>query len=258
MAEVDARVTPILTNRFDSREHLVIHDWAASDCLTTVEWARQLLPLFPRSEILASDLLLHLVEVRVSAGERFFCEPGGALLQYVRRPFVIPMDPSWSRGDLFNRACQRCAQWRFHRILPANWASTMIPDPPDDNLPGVYRLGLAHPEAVRLRETDDRFRIQERSIFEPLPVPCNVIRTINILNRTYFDEPQLGLAIRNVWQSLAPGGIWIVGKTDENTGIQVTRATVYQRAGERWEELLSINGGTEIADIVQQLSFAAV
>ncbi len=67
-----------------------MEDWAASDCLTSAEWAAELFPLFPHLDFVASDLLLFLWEAKKQRGEeRFILEPDGTPLQYVRPPFVV-------------------------------------------------------------------------------------------------------------------------------------------------------------------------
>src|ERR1700744_2033329 len=54
--EFNKIVDRILMDRYDSAAALDVHDWAASDCLTSSEWAKSLLDLFPDSRLTASDL----------------------------------------------------------------------------------------------------------------------------------------------------------------------------------------------------------
>jgi hypothetical protein len=75
------------------------------------------------------------------------------------------------------------------------------------------KLSLVHPEAAQLELTDSRFRTRSQSIFEPLPSPVHVIRTMNIFNRAYFSPETLKKGIVAVTHSLLPGGIWILGRT---------------------------------------------
>src|SRR5580658_4122523 len=53
---LDGFVNELLVARFPSGAALNVQDWAASDCLTSSEWAASLLPLFPCAHLEASDL----------------------------------------------------------------------------------------------------------------------------------------------------------------------------------------------------------
>ena len=61
--DLDPFVNELLAERFDAAAAIEVHDWAASDCLTSSEWAASLLALFPNARLTASDLTLFLVEV---------------------------------------------------------------------------------------------------------------------------------------------------------------------------------------------------
>src|SRR5690348_15455000 len=51
-------VNNVLRQNFPASQHIRVEDWAASDCLTSAEWAGELFTLFPQLEFVASDLLL--------------------------------------------------------------------------------------------------------------------------------------------------------------------------------------------------------
>src|SRR5947209_18340746 len=61
-AAFDEFINRLLPHRFDANALLEIHDWAASDCLTSAEWAQVLFRVFPNARLHASDLTLHLIE----------------------------------------------------------------------------------------------------------------------------------------------------------------------------------------------------
>src|SRR5215831_11156892 len=53
-ADLDPLINRILRGAF-SRSDLEVHDWAASDCRVSVEWAASLWALFPEARVIASD-----------------------------------------------------------------------------------------------------------------------------------------------------------------------------------------------------------
>ncbi len=94
---LDPFVNELLVERFSSTAQLEIQDWAASDCLTSSEWAASLLPLFPNARLEASDLTLFLIEVNF--GEHTVIqERDGQLLQYISRSFLINVNRTRSNA----------------------------------------------------------------------------------------------------------------------------------------------------------------
>src|ERR1700682_4107581 len=89
----DRFVIELLGRRYDRQSTLEVHDWAASDCLTSAEWAESLFERFPNAHLHASDLTLFLLEVELPDGAAFILERDGEPLQYLRPPFVIRLNP---------------------------------------------------------------------------------------------------------------------------------------------------------------------
>src|SRR5260221_370690 len=75
--DVDAAVNALLVERYGAEASLETHDWAASDALTSCEWAASLFSSFPRAALTASDLTLFLVEAILPDGSAFILEPNG-------------------------------------------------------------------------------------------------------------------------------------------------------------------------------------
>src|SRR3954452_15721273 len=104
-------VNNVLRQSFSPSENLRVEDWAASDCLTSAEWARELFPLFPDLQFVASDLLLFLLQAKKDGRKgRFILEPDGTPLQYVRPPFVVRLSQPEPKLFLFNWLLARKAR----------------------------------------------------------------------------------------------------------------------------------------------------
>jgi len=197
---LDAFLMPILEAQFPRDTALLAEDWAASACVTSAEWFQLLVKSFPSARLTASDLYLHLTEIILPPGQgSYIVQPDGLPIQYIKPPFVIPL----TRGEValfpVNRWLQMRAMKRFKQIK--GHAEERIP--------------LVHPTALELSHTHPAFRIEEHSIFEPRPERCHVIRSMNILNRSYFDASLLISSMRAIWQSLEMHGLWMVGRTLE-------------------------------------------
>jgi hypothetical protein len=214
--DLDESVNEFLAARFASTAPLNVQDWAASDCLTSAEWAASLLPLFPNARLEASDLSLFLVEV--SAGEHTVIqERDGQAVQYIGPWFLVDVSrpeprPSLLNRLMMNRAGRVIAEFKSRLAIPAEWLdaeSDSLSAPPF----AIRKLPMIHPEAALFRARNERFSIARHSAFDVLRQPADAIRSMNIYNPGYFEPARLAEGARTVWSSLRPGGIWIVGRT---------------------------------------------
>ena len=220
-----------------------VEDRAVSHGLTSVEWAERLFAEYPAVTFEASDLLLYLLELSLPNGEVYMTDREGRPLQWIKPPFVVSAGHSESWRNPLLRAVSNRAKRRFGRLgLPANWQ--------EGSQRGdfsVRRISCVHPEAVQLAETNDRFTFGMRSIFERSRTKCQVLRTMNILNRAYFSEAELRDGINAVFESLTPGGLWVVGRTLET---DLSNHTSFLRRDENgWTVLDRIGSGSEIEEL---------
>ncbi len=213
---LDLFVNDLLVKRYPPTAALDIQDWAASDCLTSSEWAASVLPLFPNARLEASDLMLFLVEV--SHGKHTVIqERDGQALQYIGPSFLVDLSrpeprPSMLTRMMMSRARSIIAEVQTRLAIPVTWLESdgdSLSQPPFE----VRKLPMVHPEAALFRMRNDPFSIARHSAFEALSKPVDVIRSMNIYNLGYFEPPQLLEGAKAVWKSLKPGGLWIVGRT---------------------------------------------
>jgi hypothetical protein len=224
-----------------------LEDRAVSHGLTSAEWAQRLLPVFPAAEIEASDLVLQLIELSVEGGATFITELDGTPLQYIRPPFVVSVLHAESWRNPLRRLIAAEARKRFSRLrLPHGWTEQS-----QGTGFRVRSIPYVHPEAAALARTDSRFRFSRRSVFELTEPACHVIRTMNIFNRSYFSEARLSEGYRTIFDSLQPGGIWIVGRTLEEDFSN--HATFFRRKEDGWEVLDRVGGGWEMEDMASGL-----
>ena len=120
----------------------------------------------------------------------------------------------------------------------------------------MERIPLLHPEAIRLSQDQDAFRIVRHNVFEALAAPVAVIRTMNIFNLGYFAPEHLRSGIRAVFESLEPGGLWVVGRTAEEVVPPRDHVTIWEKAGDGFRELLRLGAGSEVADLVRDFRAA--
>lgn len=94
-------------------------------------------------------------------------------------------------------------------------------------------------------KTNPRFQMCVRSVFEHTP-GIDVLRTMNILNKAYFTAERLVDGANAAFQTLKPGGIWIVGRTVEDK--LTNQVTFLKKHEEGWEVLERIGSGSEMEE----------
>ncbi|PYU24128.1 MAG: hypothetical protein DMG32_14600 [Acidobacteria bacterium] len=239
---VDVATTRILKALYRADSELRVQDRAASDCLTSSQWAGRLFHDFPHTEFEASDALLYLLRLSLASGETYIVEPDGQPLQYIKPPFVVTLSHREAFRYPVNHLVAARARWRFRRLaVPQNWMQSY-----GGEGYRVDKLCCIHPEARSLSKRDPRFQICLRSAFDAT-TSVDVFRTMNILNRDYFSAEQLIQAAQAAFQSVKPGGIWIVGRTLESD--LSNHVSFLKRHEKGWEVIERIGSGSEIEEL---------
>ena len=240
--DLDLWLNPVLEKQFARETALEVHDWAASDCITSAAWYECLKEVFPHVCLTASDLNLHLIEMHVTGQGSYVFEANGEALQFIGPPFVIRLIPPEPALLLVNRILAWRAQARLKRLrekYKIDQAAIVFPDGAEEVRCGPLvfrRIPLVHPQAMALSRATRSFCIEQHSVFEPADRPVHVIRTMNVLNTGYFDSAMLDCGARSVWRSLLPRGIWIVGHTVQEAP-SIHHVSVLMKAGNGFELL---------------------
>jgi hypothetical protein len=244
MPDVNQTALRLIREFYQPDCKIAIQDRAASTCLTSAEWAKQLLIDYPNAEFEASDALLSLFMVCLSGGGTFIVEPNGLPLQYIEPPFAVCLSPREPFRYLLNHLVVVRARRKFRNLaLPKELCGF------SDNGTGyqIQEIPCVHPEALVLSKHDHRFAIRVRSIFE-VTSRVDVLRTMNILNFEYFAADQITNAISAAFQSVNEGGLWIVGRTLKENG--KNHVTFFRRTRKNWQILDRIGNGSEIEKLV--------
>jgi hypothetical protein len=247
--DVDEVALRLMRSSYAPDAELRIQDRAVSHGLTSWEWAEKLFAVFPGAEFEASDLLLYLIKVSLPTGETYIVEPDGKPLQYIKPPFVVSLHYPESWRYPVNRAIAARAKRRFEELrLPEGWPEKTHESP-------RYRLSkipFVHPEARLFGKKNPRFQFRARSVFDHSPGACHVLRTMNIFNKAYFSPQQLAEGANAAFQSIRPGGIWIVGRTLEEDFSN--HATFLRRQDTGWEVIERIGDGSEMEQVAMRSS----
>ncbi len=79
------------------------------------------------------------------------------------------------------------------------------------------------------------------------PQRFDAVRVANLLQPSYFDAATIGQIAVNLRERLREDGLLVVCRTDEGG---LNRATIFRRRGEHFTPEASLNGGSEVEDLV--------
>jgi chemotaxis methyl-accepting protein methylase len=198
--QFDRHVLRILQDNFDPGEQFTVHDAAASDGRTAVDFFELLAPAFPRIEFTASDYSNSVRIADALGGAVVFSEQG------------VPLEVEWGP---FVHNLSKPEVWKLY---PLNYLHeqlslrTIVPIA-TRKLKAARTMRFYSPRALELQREDPRFRLESHDLLQPLKVSgLHVIRAMNILHDGYFDANQIALAEEHVANALREGGIFISGK----------------------------------------------
>jgi hypothetical protein len=201
-----------------------------SDGRTARDFFQKLAARFPHLSYYASDYEPSLMMLRSGTGGSVVTlNKKGQAIEIVMPPFVfnlIKPENFWLYPInyaffLFARAIvlpRTLAKYRAGKIAPSS-------------------LVLFCPAAQDLAASDRRFRLVEYDLLKPhaLPRRVDVVRVMNVLNSSYFDPQQLSIAVGHIFESLAPGGLLIIGSNDA-AGTEV-RGGIYRKLNQGFQVL---------------------
>lgn len=78
----------------------------------------------------------------------------------------------------------------------------------------------------------------------------DALRAANILNRSYFEDPQLSVAVMNLKRRLRPYGLLIICRSEANGR---NNATVFRKDGESLTPIARLGDGSEVEPLVKNL-----
>lgn len=252
-ARLDREIGQVLIRKFNPSQRLVVEDCAVSSGATSAAWFEVVRKDFPDLLFTASDSILYLIEAKhMELGCSYILQPDGTPIQYVQPPFVLSLVKENHWLYPVNRKIQRNALRRWERLrpqlkFPAGWDSTLrtVESPPFV----LRKLPLINPRVLGLAGAN--FHLVQRSIFTPSTVKADVMRSMNILNFSYFNEGELLEGIRATHESMRTGGIWIVGRTVDETQPK-HEVTIFEKTESGWAILQREGKGSEIEPLVER------
>jgi chemotaxis methyl-accepting protein methylase len=243
--EFDAKLVEVLRERLTPGTPVAVHDMAVSDGRTAVD----LFNLLDDSggmdlQFLASDASPDVEAISSSSSSVVVvADPDtGAPLQVVRPPFVFNVQqPESALLYPINRVI-------LGALLRTRVAALLKRRRAGDPRLTVSRIRLLSPDCLRLVETDPRFRFIRHNLFDEPPGQFDLVRAMNVLNRSYFPDATIGVAIERIHDSLRPGGLFATG-SNQDAGSPVNGA-IYERTSNGFRALWVSADGSPVHHLV--------
>jgi hypothetical protein len=240
----DVDVTEQIKAAFDVNLPVRIHDVGASDGRTSCDLFDSLKTSFPHLSFFASDTSPE-VEVIRSGRTHIVLGRENRVLEITWPPFVFNESKrdSYRHYPLNHVARLVLKHSVVRRALAARAKGEIRPD----------HLALWCPRALAYAASDSRFRVGQYDVLTATGQEASfeVIRTMNVLNPSYFSTAELQIAFRHMLASLVQGGLLVIG-SNEGPGSPVN-GSILRKAGERAELLLKRGTGTAVDPFIRSI-----
>jgi hypothetical protein len=204
---------------------LELMDAGVSSGVSTLEWSEQLQAAGVRHRLVAGDL--HPDGRLFSLGDWLailFDDGGGEPLLFELGPLSLPLRSDRRAVRLMRPLLTRALRLVEPRARPVQLVSPRL---------------LGRPE-IELVEDDVAAPGRFRERFD-------AVRVANLLQPSYFDAATIAGIAANLRERVRDGGLLVVCRTG---GDGVNRATIFRRRGASLEVEASLNGGSEVEDLV--------
>lgn len=107
------------------------------------------------------------------------------------------------------------------------------------------KLDFLHPIITKMKEGDSRIKTLEYNIFDKWFLEkVDVIKSANILNKSYFDDKQLNQALKNLSKSLNPDGILAITRNRSSNNEEIASLLKLDK-NKNLTLIKEINGGID-------------
>jgi hypothetical protein len=215
-----------LVNLLKKEQSLSIHDLAVSDGSTSCELFELLEQHGFKPQIQASDKFAFLT-VCLFPGIELFYDSDDKLIY----------------GSILGIVADKRLSYRFLISKLLGYLITIFPKQIDGK-----RISLLSPRLKKF--TGFKIQFKEADIFNETDMmgSFDVVRCMNVLNRSYFNDEKIKLALTNLKKSLRDNGLLVIGRTDVVESKNYATIFHFEQSGVG--ELVTFGGGAEISDLV--------
>lgn len=237
----DADLASLVATRRPTDRPYAIHDLAVSDGGTAIDFLERLDAIDGLDlRYVASDLAPDVIAIRAD---------GSRLTVVVDPETQQPLQVIWPPFVFNVTKPESALLYPLNRLVLQLLLRTAVPalrrrSRADDPAVRRTRIRLLAPDVLDRLDRDPRFTFERHDVLEPLTGPLDLVRAMNILNPSYFDDGQLTVAIAHIHAALRPGGLFATG-SNQDAGSTVDGA-IYERTPTGFRTLRRSGGGSPV------------
>jgi CheR methyltransferase, SAM binding domain len=234
--------------QFPTNRIVRVHDIGVSDGRTSCDLYDHLNRLYgERLDFRASDYAPFLYVLKRTRGtNRLIVDDQQNVLQIVTPPFVF-IELGWRERIIpypLNFLIRHLVRVLYARPLLERYKAGS----PDIQRTKIELCGRSCRAYV---SKQNNFRFDAYDVFSVSTERFDIIRAMNILNYSYFSEPQLIQAAQNIAHSLKEGGLFITGSNDEQG--TVVNGGIYRETNGRLQRISTSGKGSEIDALISAM-----
>jgi len=209
---------------------LRVMDIGASSGISTAEWAEHIAARGLRACVVGTDKLLEAELISIFPGVDLLLDDGRNILH----------------ADVWGRGCPPGSTWgKDIYAMPLRFLARIA-------VSLLYERLRKQKVPLVSRNLNGNIKMEADDVLSPNPpeyiCAFDVVRAANILNRGYFDDHVLRKLVATLRQRLKPGGLFVVCRTDVDTGRN--NGTIFQLREAGFVALRRLNQGSEIEHLV--------
>lgn len=241
--QFDQDALKLIRETYPGDMNLDIHDMAVSDGRTAVDFYQKLAPHFKVLNYYASDYDGY---VKVSKYKNIFIvfNRNNKIIEFTLPPFVFNVfrPNSWIYYPINNLI------FYFYKffILPKIYTAYEKGEISIDE-----EIRLFCPEALRLSQEEKGFHLLAHDILDlsPFVHKMHVIRTMNVLNPSYFNGTQIRKILGHILDGLKENGLLIMGSNQNPDSL--VHGGIYQKKSGKFHLLWKSGEGASIKSHIE-------
>jgi hypothetical protein len=246
--DFDRVTVSAIAAQFPTSRIVRVHDIGVSDGRTSCDLYDHLNRLYgERLDFRASDYAPFLYVLKRTRGtNRLIVDDQQNVLQIVTPPFVF-IELGWRERIMpypLNFLIRHLVRVLYARPLLERYKAGS----PDIQRTKIELCGRSCRAYV---SKQNNFRFDAYDVFSVSTERFDIIRAMNILNYSYFSEPQLIQAAQNIAHSLKEGGLFITGSNDEQG--TVVNGGIYRETNGRLQRISTSGKGSEIDALISAM-----
>jgi len=238
--EFDRISYSIIKETFQDKNEIYVEDAGVSDGRTSVNLFTTLSNISKNIVFVASDCNLYFRVIEYGRCKIVLTRNDNDLVQVIFPPFVF--NTTHPDNILYYPLNRIVLSILMHKV------TTECFELVKEKKIKERQLLLACPAALKLMKNDRRFLLEEHNILRPFSRKYHIIRAMNILNISYFQNNEFTAIIKNINEALFTGGLFITG-SNQNAG-SIVNGGIYKKIEKGFRLICKTGSGSCIHDLI--------